>query len=65
MGVLIWQEVAMEGGSDSEKPGLAPANVVLSLGILVLVAITASFQGAQASSRRSVALGAGLAFLLS
>lgn len=73
--LLGWQAVTANGAPDPTVPGLARPVVVLDSAILVLregleailvlAAITASMQGAQAAYRRPVALGAGLGLLAS
>ncbi|HEY7907819.1 MAG TPA: FTR1 family protein [Thermomicrobiales bacterium] len=73
IGVLIWQGVAEGGVPDAAPAHLSRGTVILNSGILVLreglevilvlAAITASFQGANAGYRRPVASGAGLGLL--
>jgi high-affinity iron transporter len=73
MALLIWQGVTAQGAPDPTVPHLGRTTVVLDSAILVLregleaililAAITASFQGAQAAYNRPVAYGAGLGLL--
>jgi len=73
IGVLIWQGVTQHGVPDAAPEHLGRGTVILNSGILVLreglevilvlAAITASMQGANASYRRPVAAGAGLALV--
>ncbi len=71
--LLVWQAVTADGAPDPTLPSLSHTAVILDSAILVLregleailvlAAITASFQGAQAALRRPVAVGAGLGVL--
>lgn len=73
LGLLVWQGVTAHGAPDPATPRLPETAIVLNSGILVfregleailvLAAITASFQGAQAAYRRPVSLGAGVGLL--
>lgn len=73
--LLVWQAVTANGTPDPTRPSLTHTAVILDSAILVLregleailvlAAITASFQGAQAALRRPVAVGAGLGVLAS
>lgn len=73
--LLIWQAVTAHGAPDPMIPSLSHTAIVLNSAILVLregleailvlAAITASFQGAQAALRRPVAAGAGLGVVAS
>jgi high-affinity iron transporter len=78
LGLLVWQIVTAQGGTpDPTNPSthLDGLSVVLNSGILVLregletilvlAAVTASFRGGNASYRRPVAVGGGLALLAS
>ena len=71
--LLIWQAVTAHGAPDPTLPALSHTAIILNSAILVLregleailvlAAITASFQGAQAALRRPITAGAGLGVL--
>ena len=75
LGVLVWQGITSAGNPDPEAANLSRGSVILNTGllvfregleaILVMAALTASLMGANASYRRPIAIGAGLAFLAS
>jgi high-affinity iron transporter len=74
LAALIWQGVATGGNPDPTAAHLSRSAVIVDTGllvfreglemILVLAAITASFVGGNQSYRRPVAVGGGLAFLV-
>jgi high-affinity iron transporter len=73
-GVLVWQGVTAQGAPDPTLPHTSPMVAILDIGvlvfreglecILVLAAITASMTGSNKSHRRPIALGAGVAFIV-
>ena len=72
-GVLAWQGITAEGNPDPTAANIGQGSAILYTGILVfreglecilvLAAVTASFEGANQLYRRPVAAGAGLGFL--
>ncbi len=73
LAILVWQGVTAAGNPDPTVPHLGRSAVILDTAVLVLregleailviAALTASFNGAQASYRRPVAAGVGVALL--
>src|SRR6266699_837726 len=73
IGVITWQGVAAHGAPDPTQPNTTPTVAFLDIGvlvfreglecILVLAAITASMTGKKRAYRRTVAAGAGIAFV--
>src|SRR6266566_2237578 len=73
IGVITWQGVTAHGAPDPTQPNTSPTVAFLDIGvlvfreglecILVLAAITASMTGKKRAYRRTVAAGAGIAFV--
>src|SRR6266516_74176 len=73
IGVITWQGVTAHGAPDPTQPNTTPTVAFLDIGvlvfreglecILVLAAITASMTGKKRTYRRTVAAGAGIAFV--
>jgi high-affinity iron transporter len=72
--MIVWQGVTAHGAPDPMQPNTSPTVAFLDIGILVfreglecilvLAAITASMTGAKQAHRRPVAVGAGVAFIV-
>lgn len=74
IGILVWQGVTAHGAPDPTLPHTSPTVAFLDIGvlvfreglecILVLTAITATMIGDHSGHRRPVAIGAGIAFVV-